>query len=103
MRLKNQEAWDKWVSANNDPYGRACIKVAKRVMELLDKNPEPLRIGYYPDLQTVHGLIVKADKDTRAGGISGFMAKCVVEIVFQCHERGEEFCKRYNETNHWLF
>jgi hypothetical protein len=36
--MKNQELWNSYVEKNNDPGG-ACIKVAKRVMELLDADP----------------------------------------------------------------
>lgn len=40
--MKNQELWNSYVEKNNDPYGGACVKVAKRVMELLDADPTPL-------------------------------------------------------------
>lgn len=89
--MKDLAAWNKWVENNTDPYGAACIKVAKRVMELLDEDATPLHMGYHPDVHTTHGIICKADEDTNAGGITGFMAGCVAEIVCTCHERGEEF------------
>lgn len=92
----NEEKWNAWVENNKDPYGGACVKVARRVMELLDEDKTPLRNGYYPDIHTAHGLICKADDDTNAGGITGFMAGCVAQMVFECHERGDEFRKSHN-------
>ena len=94
--MKNQEKWNSYVEKNNDPYGGACVKVAKRVMELLDEDKTPLHNGYHPDIHTAHGLICKADDDTNAGGITGFMAGCVAQMVTECHERGDEFRKSHN-------
>ncbi len=94
--MKNQEKWNSYVEKNNDPYGGACVKVAKRVMELLDEDKTPLHNGYHPDIHTAHGLICKADDDTKAGGITGFMAGCVAQMVTECHERGDEFRKSHN-------
>ena len=94
--MKNQEKWNSYVEKNKDPYGGACVKVAKRVMELLDEDKTPLHNGYHPDRYTAHGLICKADNDTKAGGITGFMAGCVAQMVTDCHERGDEFRKSHN-------
>lgn len=96
MKLKNESAWNEYVSNNKDSYGGTCINVAKRVMELLDEDPTPLEVGYYPNLHTPHGLICKADSDIDAGGITGFMAGAVAQMVAQCHERGNEFNKAWN-------
>lgn len=97
MNLKNKELWNEYVSLNTDPYGKCCVDVARRVMELLDENPEPLRHGYHPNLDTPHGLICKADDDVGAGGITGFMAGAVAAMVSACHERGEEFRAAWNK------
>lgn len=94
--MKNKEKWDSYVEKNTDAYGGCCVKVAKRVMELLDEDKTPLHNGYHPDIHTAHGLICKADDEVKAGGITGFMAGCVAEMVSDCHERGEEFRKSHN-------
>ena len=96
MKLKNEKKWNGYVEKNTDAYGGACIKVARKVMELLDEDKTPLHNGYHPDIHTAHGLICKADKDINAGGISGFMAGCVAQMIFECHERGDEFRKSHN-------
>ena len=96
----NEEKWNAWVENNKDPYGGACVKVARRVMELLDEDGTPLHNGYHPDIHTAHGLICKADEDTNAGGITGFMAGCVAQMVTECHERGEEFRKSHNREEY---
>ena len=94
-----QEDWQKWVDNNDDPYGKCCVDVARRVMELLDlpEHAGPLHAGYSPDLQTPHGLICKADNDIKAGGITGFMAGAATQMVSHCHSRGDEFKKAHNE------
>ena len=89
MNLKDEKSWNEWVKKNNDPYGGACIKVARRVMEILDENK---------DFDT-HKIICQADKESGAGGITGFMDGCVSSMVSKCHVRGEEFRKKWNKDN----
>jgi len=87
MKLKDPQAWQEWQDSNKDPYGNACIMVARRVMEILDDDKE----------FDCHTIISQADRETNAGGISGFMAGAVASMVSQCHERGEEFRKQWNK------
>jgi hypothetical protein len=98
--MKNEKDWKKLVKKNKDPYGKACVDVARRVMKLLDEDDTPLHNGYHPDTHTAHGLICKADDDIKAGGITGFMAGCVAQMVVHCHERGEEFRKSHNNEDY---
>ncbi len=86
MPITDQESWNKCVKNNKDPYGAACIKVAKRVMEILDEERE-----FSP-----YEIINRADTEVKAGGITGFMAGCVAQMVSYCHSRGEEFRKAWN-------
>ena len=86
--IKNQEAWDRYVESNkNDPYGKACVDVAREVMIVLDEGKE----------FDCHTLICDADEKSSAGGITGFMAGCVAQMVTRCHSRGEEFQKKWNK------
>lgn len=87
--MKNQKDWDEWVKKNDDPYGKACVDVARGVMKILD-NGEPF---------DCHGIISQANKDTEAGGITGFMAGCVAQMVSHCHDRGENFRRQWNVDN----
>ena len=87
MPIKDTKAWNKWVENNKDPYGGACVKVAKKVMEILDEEEG----DFCP-----HELICRADDESDAGGITGFMAGCVANMVSGCHSRGEEFRKKWN-------
>lgn len=96
MNLKNEELWNTYVVKNTDPYGKACVDVARRVMELLDERPEPLRSGYDDGLLNPHGLICQADKDVDAGGITEYMAGAAAHMVSQCHARGREFQIAWN-------
>lgn len=95
--ITDQELWNDYVAKNDDPYGRCCADVARRVMELLDEDPTPLHEGYHPDVHTPHGLICKADDDIKAGGITGFMAGAVAQMVSRCHSRGTEFRTVWNK------
>lgn len=97
--IKNTEKWESYVSKNKNPYGRCCVRVAERVMEMLDEDPTPLHNGYHPDIHTAHGLICKADHDVKAGGITGFMESAVALMVSECHSRGDEFRKSHNGEN----
>ena len=94
--MKNEKEWNEWVNNNKDPYGKACVDVAREVMKLLDEDPTPLHNGYYPDINTAHGLICKADENIKTGGITGFMAGSIAQMVTKCHERGDEFRKSHN-------
>lgn len=89
MNLKDEAAWNEWVKNNQDPYGGACVKVARRVMEILDEGK---------DFDT-WDIVNRADKETKAGGITGFMAGAVAQMVSVCHVRGEEFRRKWNKDN----
>ena len=89
--MKNEKLWKEYEIKNQDAYGKACVDVARKVMEYLDADTTPLHDGYAPDIYTPHGLICKADDELNAGGITGFMAGCVATMIIECHERGEEF------------
>jgi hypothetical protein len=86
MPIIKTKDWDEWVENNEDAYGKACVDVARRVMEILDEEKE-----FEP-----HTIICQADDDIDAGGITGFMAGAVASMVFHCHSRGEEFRKLWN-------
>ena len=86
MPIVKKEDWEGCVENNKDPYGKACVDVARRVMELLDEQEE----------FDTHAIIVQADKDVGAGGITGFMAGAVASMVSQCHSRGDEFRRAWN-------
>ena len=86
MKLKDKKFWANQAKINNDPYGKACVDVARRVMEILDDG-KPF---------DTHKIICQADEETKVGGITGFMAGCVAQIVSKCHEREEEFRLQWN-------
>lgn len=86
MPITNQKDWDECVKNNQDPYGKACVDVAREVMRVLDKAKE----------FDCHRIICDADKKVKAGGLTGFMAGCVAQMVSGCHSRGEEFRQKWN-------
>ena len=93
MSISNQEAWDKWVTSNTDPYGGACVNVARAAMELLDNGFE------LSEPKDTHRLICEADDKAGAGGITGYMAGAAASMISQCHSRGDEFRRLWNRDN----
>lgn len=91
MPISNPEVWKRREELNDDPYGKACVDVAREVMRLLD-TPE------YKEFNP-HQIICDADHNVKAGGITGFMAGCVAQMVWQCHSRGEEFREAWNKQH----
>lgn len=85
--ITDQKSWDEQVKINTDPYGKTYVDVARQVMLTLDE-------GNNFDCNEI---ISQADRDIKAGGITGFMAGCVAQIVSQCHSRGEEFRLKWNK------
>ena len=87
MPIVDQEAWKSWEDANIDPYGKCCVDVAREVMLILDREEDDFEC---------HDIICRADRDIRAGGITGFMSGAVAAMVSKVHSRGEEFRRKWN-------
>ena len=94
--IHDTEAWEKMVEVNKDPYGKAIVDVARRVMELLDEE----EYNHTLTCDEASDLINRADEDVGAGGLTGFMAGAVAFTVAKCHSRGEEYRKAWNSG--WL-
>lgn len=90
MPITDTDGWAKCKANNTDPYGGCCVKVAERVMAILDAEPDALAEN------TASDLVIRADNETKAGGITGFMAGAVASIVSGCHSRGDEFRRSWN-------
>ena len=88
MPIINKEDWDLWVKNNTDPYGKCCVDVAREAMRMLDEinnnNWDP------------HDLINQADDNIDAGGITGFMAGAVAQMISHCHSKGDIFREKWN-------
>lgn len=76
---------------NSEIWKIAVYQVAVRVMEILDEEPT-LTIDPYT-------LISRADKETGAGGITGFMSGAAAHIISVSHSRGEEFKRAWNRAH----
>jgi len=90
MPIINEKEWKIWVESNQDPYGKCCVDIARKAMEILDSESG--------DFDT-HRLICRAEHEINAGGITGFMAGAVASIISSCHSRGEEFRRKWNVDN----
>jgi len=89
MPITYQADWDKWVGANQDPYGKCCVDVARHAMNILDERGE---VGD-PDQ-----LITDAENrlPEHEQGITGFMAGAVAAMISGCHSMGDEFRRAWN-------
>jgi hypothetical protein len=96
MGLKNKEKWEEYLGLNPNGYGGVICAVAERTMEKLDELTEPLKQGYFPDITTPQGLIRQSAEETiDMAKFSDMLVKQVETIIFDCHERGEEFRRVY--------
>ena len=95
--IKNKKIWNSWVKANKDPYGKCCVDVARKVMELLDdgkhKNYDPNKI-----ITEAENKLIEEKKMKEEEGLTEFMAGCVAQMISKCHSRGKEFKKKWNES-----
>lgn len=91
MPITNIKHWDKCVKKNKDPYGACAINVARKVMELLDKNEDFKAID----------ILCKADKlvHNGRGEMTLFLAGCAANIIADVHSRGAEFREKWNKEN----
>ena len=88
--IKNKKLWKDYVDKNKDFYSKAVVNVAREVMRLLDDRK-------HKDFDA-NNIITEADKNiVIGGGITGFQAGCVAQIVAQCHSKGNEFRKKWNK------
>jgi len=87
--IKNKEIWQSWVKANKDPYGKCCVDVARETMKLLDDEKHK---DFDPNQ-----IIGEAEDNVAAGGITGFMAGCIAQMIVKCHDRGDEFKIKWNK------
>ena len=74
--------WVKSVEQNDDPYGRAVIKVIAKVCECLDKGLTPKEAE---------------DEGIKDSGITGYQAGVMASMISHFHPRGEEFKKYFNK------
>lgn len=88
MPIKNTKDWEKATSGKLNPYAKAIVRVAKKVIELLDKATD----------FDADDLILKANKELKEG-ITGNMAGMIALLVSKYHSRGEEFRKSWNKYN----
>jgi len=100
MDLEKNEEWQRIVKSNDIGDGKVVVTIAREVMHLLSEDDTPLHNGIDPDDEhTPFGLICLANYNVNEGGISGFLARQVAQMIVKFHDRGEEFRTIWNEDN----
>lgn len=88
MKLKDKEAWKKWVDGNDDSYGNAIIRYTERWADLMEEHlAKGENLGDVAK-ETSH----KADME----GITGFMYGAAVSMLSQVWEHGEALRQWHN-------
>ncbi len=87
MPIIKKDEWEECVEMNQDPYGKCCVDIARRIMEILDAEE-----GDFDP----HALISRGEKETGDAGITGFMAGCIAGMASEFHSRGDEFRRKWN-------
>lgn len=88
MRIKDQANWDKYVTLNTDPYGKACVDYARAWADLMEQ-----RMLAGAELEAVaKETSHQADTD----GITGFMYGAAVSMLAQVWEHGERLRRWHN-------
>ena len=88
MKLKDEAAWQKWVDANQDPYGGACVEYARRWAEMME---EEVAGG-----AVLEDIADRTSHDADTEGITGFMYGAAVSMLAECWEHGEALRRWHN-------
>lgn len=85
--IAKQERFRELEADNQDEYGKPCVDVARRAMELLDDRPG--------DIQAIK-LVLDAMREIDES-LSGFQTGVVASVISECDSRGEEFKTAWNK------
>ena len=88
MKINDQAAWDKWVTANTDPYGKAIITYAERWAVLMEER--------MADGAPLTKIASQASHDADVEGITGFMYGAAVSVLATSWVHGEELRRWHN-------
>jgi hypothetical protein len=88
MSLKDPAAWESWVKANQDPYGKACVEYAELWARLME--------GRMAHGDTVEGCAEETSRVADVDGITAFMYGCAVGMLSKAWKRGEALRRWHN-------
>ena len=84
--MKNVDELENQVKINDDPYGKCCVGIARKVMEYIDAGEEI----------NPHEMICRANKKLNSGSITGYMAGAAANMISIFSDRGDDFRKAWN-------
>ena len=83
MKVRDQKAWDKWVSSNSDGgYGEQCLDFAEAWADLMEQ-----AIAEGAKLEDIAEPL--SHVAAKPYGLSGFQYGAAVVMLCQCWEHGE--------------
>ncbi len=88
FKIKDTEAWQQAVVANQDGYGKAVLTFAARWAHLME--------GLVAKGLTIPEIAKRLSHDADLEGITGFQYGCAVSILSGVWEHGEELRKWHN-------
>jgi hypothetical protein len=89
VEFSNKPEWDKFVEANQDSYGSACIKYAEKWAMLMQA-----KIKDGVSVASCAGETGSLADDEE---ITGFMYGCAVSMLSKCWKHGEELRRWHNK------
>lgn len=89
MKIKDQEAWDKWVKNNQDPYGKGIIEYAERWADMMEAT-------ILTSSETIADCAKRLSHEADTEGITGFMYGAAVTVLATTWEYGEELRRWHN-------
>ena len=90
--ISNKPEWAKFKKHNTDRMGAECVRVAERIMKMLDEMEKTKE-----ELVAPERLIVLASDALRIN-LNFYTAGAVAMMVARCHSRGEEFRIKWNSA-----
>lgn len=88
MNLKNKQVWEEIINSNQDnEQVQPLLKMTEAVMRILDVYPNPL------NQQVCMGIIRECSQSLGIDNVDSKMVLGITNIVYECHQRGEEFKK----------
>ena len=89
MNLKDAERWNRYIDNCQGYHDKYRVNLARLVMEYIDDGKE----------FELYDVIVREAEKLDFGRVSIYIAYDVFSMIYLCHERGEEFKKKWDSSD----
>lgn len=88
MNISDQNAWQRWVDNNQDPYGSGVIRFAERWADLMEAK--------MAEGATLEDIAEATSHEAETEGITGFMYGAAVSVLATSWEHGDQLRRWHN-------